>query len=428
MDRFRLSALVMGLLEFCRQLWLRVSLYAVVAVIAAAVAILLEDRIPSGLRDRVTPEAVMPILTILASGMLAVSTFSLNVMLTAHNAAAGKTTPRVYRVLLADTTTHKALAAFIGAFVYALTAIILFKAGIYPAASSVLVLGFTVAVVVLVIVQLLRWIHHLSGMSSLDATLDTIETEARGCLERVRRHPALGGSVMTAGTVIPTGAQPIHATATGHVQTIDTPRLHAMLAARGAQGAQGALVYLRVRPGDYVVAGETIGQATGLDEAARRTVAGHLVVAAHRNFAQDASYGLLLLSETSARALSPGINDPGTAIAVIARLEKLLLDWAHATPAPGGPLFPQIFLPDASRHAMIENAFAQTARDGAGQIEVAERLRAALLRLSGAPDPALAEAARAMAGRALEHAEVTLRLESERARLRAAGGGISFLF
>ncbi len=110
---------------------------------------------------------------------------------------------------------------------------------------------------------------------------------------------------------------------------------------------------------------------------------------------------------------------------MICRLEKLLLDWTRARPETEAPLFSGLFLPDTSRAALIENAFAQIARDGAGQIEVAERLRAALLRLADAPDPALAEAARTMAARALDHA--ALALESERARLRATGDGISFL-
>jgi uncharacterized membrane protein len=112
---------------------------------------------------------------------------------------------------------------------------------------------------------------------------------------------------------------------------------------------------------------------------------------------------------------------------VICRLEKLLLDWTRARPETEAPLFSGLFLPDTSRAALIENAFAQIARDGAGQIEVAERLRAALLRLADAPDPALAEAARTMAARALDHADAALALESERARLRATGDGISFL-
>jgi uncharacterized membrane protein len=136
---------------------------------------------------------------------------------------------------------------------------------------------------------------------------------------------------------------------------------------------------------------------------------------------------LLVLSETASRALSPGINDPGTAIAVICRQEKLLLDWAHAVPGENEPLFSRVFLPDTSRQAMIENAFAGAARDGAGQIEVGLRLRDALRRIADAPDTALADAARDMSARALKYADAALTLESERERLREPPGGISSL-
>jgi uncharacterized membrane protein len=415
------SSPAMILRRLSHKLWLRVTLFALLSVGTAALAILAEETIPDTLRRSFSPDAVLPILTILASGMLAVSTFSLNVMVTAHNAAAGQTTPRVHRLLLADTTTQTVLATFIGAFVYALSAIILFKAGLYPDGASVIMLGVTVAVVVLVILALLRWIHHLSDLGSMDATLATIEAATRPCLMRTRQLPALGAQELSRDMVLPADAQPVPAPATGHVQFLDMPGLSTL-----CTGARGRL-YLYARPGDYVIEGEAIGHAAGLDDATLPAIGAHLTIGAHRTFEQDAGYGLMVLSETAARALSPGINDPGTAIAVICRLEKLLLDWARARPETDAPLFEGLFLPDTSRAALIENAFAQAARDGAGQIEVAERLRAALLRLSDVPDRALAEAARAMAARALDHADATLALESERARLRATGDGISFL-
>jgi len=416
-----LSTWAMTLLRLSRRLWLRVSLFALLAVLAAAVSILLEDHIPAALKDRFTTESVMPILSILASGMLAVSTFSLNVMVTAHNAAAQQTTPRVHRILLADTTTHTALAVFIGAFVYALSSIILIKSNVYPEGSSVLVLGFTVAVVVLVLLALLRWIHHLSDLGSMDATLEATEAAARACLIRARRLPSLGAAVMTQETAIPAQASPLTAPATGYVQFIDMPGISERLKSDQTR------VYLYARPGDYVIEDQTIGHAIGLDDDGIKAIARHLTIGRHRTFEQDASYGLLVLSETASRALSPGINDPGTAIAVICRQEKLLLDWAHAAPKETSPLFPRIFLPDTSRHAMIENAFAGAARDGADQIEVALRLRDALGRIADAPDTDLAEAARDMSARALDYADAALPLDRERTRLRDATGGISFL-
>lgn len=409
-----LSATALALLRLSRKLWLRVTLFALLAVLASILAIVLEDRIPSGLKDRFTPESIMPILTILASGMLAVSTFSLNVMVAAHGAAAGQTTPRVHAILLADTTTHTVLATFIGAFVYALSAIILFQTGFYPDTASVLVLGFTVAVVVLVVLALLRWIHHLSDLGSLDATLLAIEQAARGSLIHDRSLPALGAQRLSDDTVLPTDARPLTAPETGYLQLIDMQAISKRLTTDQTR------IYLHVRPGDYLVLGQTIGHATGLAEAEENAICRNLTIAATRSCEQDAGYGLLLLSETASRALSPGVNDPGTAIAVLCRQEKLLLDWAHARPDAAPPRFPRLFLPEISRAAMIENAFAGAARDGAGQIEVALRLQDALTRLAATPDPALAGAARDMAIYARQQAETFLPLERDKVRLRAA--------
>lgn len=409
-----LSTPVLYVLRLSRTLWLRVTLFALLAVFASAAAILLEHQIPSSLKDRFTPNAVMPILTILASGMLAVSTFSLNVMVTAHNAAASHTTPRVHGILLADTTTHTVLATFIGAFVYALSAIILFKSGFYPDGASVLVLGSTVAVVVLVILALLRWIDHLSDLGSMEATLRAIEREARSCLIRARNLPALGAQCLTPDTVLPIDARPLSAPATGYLQLIDLNAISDKL------GTDQTRVYICVRPGDYLISGQIIGHASGLSEDEETAICRSLSISANRSFEQDSTFGLLVLSETASRALSPGINDPGTAIAVICHLEKLLLDWAHATRGETTPRFARLFLPETSRAAMIESAFLGTARDGAGQIEVALRLQQALARLAATPDRDLAEAARDMAQHAMEHAALALPLERDKARLRAA--------
>ncbi|MGR3546113.1 MAG: DUF2254 domain-containing protein [Roseovarius sp.] len=409
-----LSTTALSLLRLSRKLWLRVTLFALLAVLASATAILLDAQIPDSLKRRFSSDAVMPILTILASGMLAVSTFSLNVMVTAHNAAAGQTTPRVHAILLADTTTHTVLATFIGAFVYALSAIILFQTGFYPEGASILVLVFTVAVVFLVVVALLRWIHHLSDLGSMDATLFSIEQAARNSLIRDRNLPSLGARRLTDETVLPVEARPLCAPRTGYLQLID------MLAISEKLSTDQTRVYLYVRPGAYLVRGQTVGHATGLSDEERSAICENLTIAATRSFEQDASYGLLVLSETASRALSPGINDPGTAIAVLCRQEKLLLDWAHATHTEDSPRFPRLFLPETSRAAIIDTAFASVARDGAGQIEVALRLQQVLARLASAPDEDLAQAAREMSQHAREYAEEALPLERDKTRLRAA--------
>ncbi len=408
-----LSGTAMMLLRFARRLWVRVSLMALLALIAAVGATLLEGFIPQGLRARMPAEAITPVLTILASGMLAVSTFSLNVMVTAYHAAASQATPRAHRILLADTTTQTVLATFIGAFVYALSAIILIQAGFAAQGSSVMYMAVTVAVVALVILAMLRWIGHLSDLGSMDATLRKTEADARESLTQTRAAPAQGATPLTAETVIPTDASPIPAPESGYLQFIDTARIDKAL------NDPGARVYLHVSPGQFVLKGRAIGHACGLDDEGIDAVQAALTMGQYRTFEQDAAYGLLVLSEIASRALSPGINDPGTAIDVIARQERLIWDWA-TTPATDAPRYERVFAPALEPETLIANAFASTARDGADKIEVVCRLLHALRSLGTCDDPRLGAAAREAADRTRAHAEAALTLDADRDRMRRA--------
>lgn len=407
-----ISGKLMILLRFVRRLWVRVALMALLALVASGAAMTFEDFLPEALRLRFSSEAVMPILTILASGMLAVSTFSLNVMVTAHHAAASQATPRAHRVLLADTTTQTVLATFIGAFVYALSAIILFNAGLHAEGSSVTVMGVTVAVVVLVILAMLRWIDHLSDLGSMDATLRATETEARSSLMLSRSAPSLGGSPLTGDTVMPTHASPIRARRSGYLQFIDLPAMN------DAAESEDARIYIHARPGDFVLEGRPVGYATGVAQGDHSHIEACLTIGQHRTFEQDATYGLLVLSEIASRALSPGLNDPGTAIDVIARQERLLWTWANTEIDETEPAYPRIFIPALVPERLIESAFASTARDGAGLVEVVRRLVRALNSLSDCPDPDLAEGAAQMAGRTVSYAECALPLEAEKEKIR----------
>ncbi len=135
-----------------QKLWVRGALFALLSVLTLPLAIFVEQFLPPEIADRFDKEAVMPVLEILASSMLTVSTFSLGIMVSAHRSAAAQATPRVHRILIRDTTTQTVIATFIGAFVYSLSAIILFRAGLYGIGAPVVVMGVTVLIVVLMTV------------------------------------------------------------------------------------------------------------------------------------------------------------------------------------------------------------------------------------------------------------------------------------
>ena len=99
-----------------KKLWFRATLFAMVAIITALLSILFRSMIPESVSVKVGAEAVDNILNILASSMLAVTTFSLSIMVTAYGSATTNVTPRATRLVVEDVTTQNVLATFIGSF------------------------------------------------------------------------------------------------------------------------------------------------------------------------------------------------------------------------------------------------------------------------------------------------------------------------
>ncbi|MEZ5751606.1 MAG: DUF2254 domain-containing protein [Paracoccaceae bacterium] len=395
---------VLVLRRLSRTLWFRVALFAALAIVAVVGAHLSARFVPDQFARLIGPEAVLPVLTIVASSMLAVSTFSLGIMVSAHRAAAQSATPRIMALLTADTSTQNVMAVFIGAFVYALTALILFHAGLV--AGALVVLGITLAVVGAVVLALIRWIGHLTRLGTVDDALDRAEVVARKALAAHRAQSALGGQPLTEDTVVPANAETLFAPRSGHLQAIDVA---------GVAACSNGPVWILKRPGQTVLEGTALARVMpGTNHAA---VAGCFVIGRSASFDQAPLFPLRILSEIASRALSPGINDAGTACDVLDRLERLLWGWGRHAIMPAECIHPTVFVRAVTASEMVETAFQATARDGAGVIEVVMRLRNALGALTGSPDDALSEAARAMLLRVNAYAEQALPVPDERATL-----------
>ncbi len=396
-----------------RRLWMRVTGYALLAVLTSAAGPVIGPYLPDKVIHMIEPDSVIPILSILASSMLAVSTFSLNVMVSAQNTAADRTTPRIHRLMLQDQTTQSVLAVFIGAFIYSLTSIILFRAGLHPKEMAVLVMVVTILVIILVVISLLRWINHLSDLGSLENSLQVAMDHARVSLLRHARAPGLGAVPLTGETVLPETVTPVPAIQSGYVQVIDISGIAECLT-----GASHA--YVTRAPGQHVLKGQPMAVISGEVSAEALTRIGHcFVTGPNRTNEQDPEFGIIALSETAARALSPGINDSGTAIEAIERMETLIWEYAGAIAERAPPRVSRVFVPSLSAERLFQSAFGPAARDGAGTIEVMVALRQSLLALTRSPDEETSSAASSMAEQAMQYAEKALTLEIEKERLRA---------
>lgn len=420
-----LSQWAWKLLQISRQLWMRTVLFAVLAVVTALMAIAFKGWIPAELAGAIGAPAVDKILTILASSMLTVTTFSLSVMIAAYSAATSNITPRATRLLMEDSTTQNALATFVGSFVYSLVGIIALHTGVYGDQGRVILFVVTIAVVVLIVGTILLWISHLSNLGRVGETTDRVEQAAEGAIKRRVAHPWLDGRRLASQADIPAQATPIYSQRIGYVQHVDIKAINHWATEAGTQ------VFIASLPGAFVHPGRALAyclnhSADTLDKVTE-IIDQTYTIGDERSFDQDPRFGVLVLTEIASRALSPAVNDPGTAIDVIGRGLRLISSWEVTAPCDEPALedipCPNVWVQRIELKEIFNDFFAPIARDGAALIEVHIRLQKALGALA-AKGGEFSQQAHNHSQRALALAKQTLLLSDDIATLEALAQSI----
>ncbi len=134
-----------------------------------------------------------------------------------------------------------------------------------------------------------------------------------------------------------------------------------------------------------------------------------------RTFDDDPRFGLVALSEIASRALSPAVNDPGTAIDIIGTFVRLFVLWD--TPVADNQkvacTYDRVEVPELDIHDMFGDAFMAIARDGAASVEVGVRLQKAFRALALADQADMRDAARTHSGLAMARAELALDFQED---------------
>lgn len=357
-----------------KRLWFRSTLYCVAGMAVALAAIWLGPLMPEDLTQRFGADSVDAILSIIASSMLAVTTFSLSTLVAATSAAASGATPRATSLLLEDTTAQNALSTFLGAFLFSLVGIIALNTDLYTTGGRFVLFVATLAVVALIVITLLRWVDHLAGLGHMGETISRVERTATATMRAYRADPLLNCRPLS---TIPADATPLYHDRVGYLLHLDVEQLN--LVATEA----GATLYIARRTGTYCDPARPILHVSMDDPKATLTeqsiaaLRGGFTLGDRRSFTQDPRFGLIALSEIGSRALSPGVNDPGTAIDVLAALVRVLLARPE-TADNRHEMLSRIFLAALAEDDLIVSAFRPIARDGATSVEVSMRLMRAL--------------------------------------------------
>lgn len=282
---------------------------------------------------------------------------------------------------LADRFVHGTLALFLAAFAFALTVLRSVRGEGSGSSLFVPEISVTVAFALAIasVIGLVLFLAHLTREIRVETMMRRVNLETQETIDRVfpdRRPARLPGPVPVSRGV------PINSSSSGFLTSIDKDAL------LRAVKKSGAVVRLDVPPGSSLVAGVPFATAWAVEKEAilgteTRENLTHEVNAAlatgfERTNVQDVGFGFRQLVDVAVRALSPGINDPTTAVHVIGHLSDLLCRLTGRDPGPehvaddDGRI--RVVLPLPTLRDLLDMAMDQPRKYGAADPAVADRL------------------------------------------------------
>jgi uncharacterized membrane protein len=251
--------------------------------------------------------------------------------------ASSQFSPRLLRTFTSDRFVHATLALFLAAFAFALTVLRTVRRedggnGVFVPEISVTV-AFVLAMAS--VIGLVLFLAHLTREIRVETMMQRVARETQATIERVYPpdRPAQGTTPVPGPHAVP-----VRASQSGFLTSVDREKL-----LRAAEDS-GVVLRMDRMPGSFLVEGVPLATAWPVRPGAPLTAQsreklGEAVNAAvatgsERTNVQDVGFGLRQLVDVAARALSPGINDPTTAVHVIGHLSVLLCGLATRAPGP----------------------------------------------------------------------------------------------
>jgi uncharacterized membrane protein len=282
------------------------------------------------------------VLAAIAGGIISVTgtVFSINTV--TLQLASSSYTPRILSTFTSDRGAQTLLGTYIATFLYSLLVLRIIRTPESEGASFNPVISMTVVVLLaLVCVALLIYfIAHIVNLiqsSTIVRTAHQDATKTVANLDDLEDAPAEDPQAPEdrhelAGLL---AGEPylVRARESGYVQYLNTDAV-ADAVADGDADEETAVVDLPFGPGEFVAAGlpmARIWPSRGLRS--EDELLGAFYFGKERSFRQDFAFGIRQLSDMALKGLSPGVNDPTTAMQAMDRIEAIFV-------ALGGKVMP----------------------------------------------------------------------------------------
>jgi uncharacterized membrane protein len=315
------------------------------------------------------------LLGTVASSILTFTGVVFSITLVALQMASTQYSPRVLRNYVRKPITKLALSTFIATFVYSLSVLarIGTTSGGHTRAPEVAV-GLSYVLVMACLFVFIAYVHSTVRSIRVTYIIEDVYRETLRSLDQTFPARAAGSDTAadTAAELGPVTGTVAFDHPSGVLDGIQTDRL-----VRLARHHDSRLV-LVPEPGTYLVRGVPVVEVHGGDPPSPDELLAALDISPARTLYQDARYGMRQLVDIAARALSPAVNDPTTALQVIDRLQGLLAVVA-VRPQPSGIHADEdgvvrLVVTAPTWERMMDLAFTEIATYGAGAPQVSRKL------------------------------------------------------
>ena len=261
-------------------------------------------------------EGARNVLSAIVGAMMSVTSVVFSITIVALTLASGQFGPRLLRNFMSDRGSQFTLGVFVATFVYALLILRTIRGGEHAFVPQVAATG-ALALAVLSTGVLIYFIHHIAEQIQADQIVSAVDEELRSTINRLfpEKLPEGGRRHSELPTDFDEKAKSVTVEHGNYVQGVDLADITDLAS------KHNLIVRFTHRPGDFVADGDGFADVyPKLDDAVHRRIRLYTIFGNTRTPTQDVEYGILQLVEVAVRSLSPGINDPFTALACVDRL------------------------------------------------------------------------------------------------------------
>lgn len=322
------------------------------------------------------------IATTVAGATITVAAVVFSITALSSQIAANQYSPRAVRGFFEDQVQQVVIGIVVGTFTYCLMILGRLSTSVIGGADPTPSIAITLAVLLGVVsaIGIVAYIDHSLRRFQVDSVVRRI---AEGTVKSIKEsHLKRDSEGVRTDTPTPSGPSgSVLSNQAGWIQDITSTRLAESL-------PKDATVKVTVALGESVSMGDqlaTVWPRDLLDDGVADRIRESIVAERDRSLDNDPSFGIRQLVDIALKALSPGINDPTTAVDVVHHLKVPIRVVLQSDPPERvfyGPAGQRVYLAETpSRSDFVHRAFAEIRLAGSNQPAVLRALLDVLISL-----------------------------------------------